>query len=156
MTAGGGTRVRSEATAPAKDDRAGGTPFTREEFDAYQRLTEARGAAAAKINATTLPAPAKAKLVARFNGLARFTEADVDNEIKAERDYVVRMAEALGGDAGKVKLNAGDIQVEDRSVRVAHMLWTATGSPEPSVTEPMRTCRVGFLFMRPFILADGA
>ena len=114
----------AEAIAPApanRDDRAG-TPLTREDFDAYVKLQEARAAAAVKINATTLPAPAKAKLVARFNGLARFTEADLDNEIKAERDYVVRMAESLGADAGKVRMNAGDIVVEDRSKRIAHML----------------------------------
>jgi hypothetical protein len=34
--------------------------------------------------------------VARFGTLERFTEADVDTEIKAEREYVVRLAESMG------------------------------------------------------------
>ncbi|MGQ0545550.1 MAG: phage major capsid protein [Betaproteobacteria bacterium] len=127
------------APAPA-NDRAG-DPLTREEFAEYRRLTEARAAARAKIGATTLPQPSKDVLVARFEKLARFTEADVDTEIKAERDQVVRLLESQGVDAGKVKLAAGDIQVEDRSKRVAHMLDAffnpggkdAEGKPYPAV-----------------------
>lgn len=116
----------AEALAPVedphkRDDRAG-QPLTREEFDGYQRLVEARGAARVKIEATRLPQPVKERLVARFNGLARFTEADVDNEIKAERDFVVRMAESLGADLGKVKVDTGDIEVGDRSKSIADML----------------------------------
>lgn len=108
------------ADKPAPTDRAG-EPMTREEFRTYQRLVEARAAARTKILATTLPQPSKDQLLIRFDRLERFTEADVDAEIKAERDHVVRLAEAFGLDAGKVKLD-GDIQVEDRPAKIAGML----------------------------------
>lgn len=112
--------LAAEKPAPGQD-RAG-EPLTREEFQAYQRLVEARAAARAKIEATTLPQPSKDQLVARFNRLDRFVEADVDTEIKAERAHVVRIAESLGLDAGKVKVEAGDIVVEDHSKKIADML----------------------------------
>lgn len=103
--------------------RQDGPQMTREEFQAELRMVEARAQARARINATKLPEPSKAALIKRFEGLARFTEADVDTEIKAERDYVVRIMEATGGDAGAVRLSeAGDIQVEDRSKMIAEML----------------------------------
>lgn len=107
--------------APATDIQAGPV-MTRADFDGYVKLREAREAAAKKINATTLPAPIKEVLVTRFNRLERFTEADVDAEIKNERELVVRVAESLGMDRGKVKLDTGDIQVEDRSLKMAQML----------------------------------
>lgn len=110
------------ADKPLPTDRAG-EPMTRAEFTEYQRMVEARAAAAVRINATTLPQPSKDQLVARFNRLERFVEADVDAEIKAEREHVVRLAEALGADAGKVKLEGGaDIQVEDRRTKMVGML----------------------------------
>ena len=108
----------AEAMAPAPS----ADMLSRAEFQEAMQLQALRASASAKINATKLPAPSKERLVARFNGLARFTEADIDSEIKAEQAHVVRMAEALGVDAGKVKLAAGDIQVEDRSVRINDML----------------------------------
>ncbi len=114
--------VKPEAPAPEKKEDKAGEALTREEFQEYQRLTEARAAACTRIDATTLPQPSKDELKSRFARLARFSEADVDNEIKAERAKVVRIAEALGVDAGKVKLAAGDIQVEDRSAKVAQMM----------------------------------
>lgn len=107
-----------------RTDSASGTPMTREEFAEYQRLVEARTGAVAQIQATTLPKPAKDALIARFGSrLERFTEADVKNEIEAERGRVIALIEATGGDAGKVRLaSAGDIQVGDRSTQIAHML----------------------------------
>jgi len=109
------------ADKPLPTDKAD-EPMTRAEFQDYQRLVEARAAARTKILATTLPQPSKDQLVNRFERLERFTEADVDTEIKAERAHVVRLAESLGVDAGKVKIEGADIQVEDRSVKVAAML----------------------------------
>jgi len=104
------------------NDRQDGPAMTRREFDeamAHQRLLES---AKARINRTTLPEPSKEQLIARFAKLQTFTEKDVDDEIKAERDHVVRIAESLGADAGKVRLAAGDIQVGDRSKQITHML----------------------------------
>jgi hypothetical protein len=112
---------REAVAAPATDTQAGGV-MTRKDFEEYQRLVEARQAAATKINATTLPQPSKDALIARFAKLARFSEADVDTEIKSEREFAVRMAESLGIDKGKVAFAAGDIQVGDRSVAIAAML----------------------------------
>lgn len=104
---------------------AGADVVTREEMQNYRRLAEARAAAGAKVGATTLPAPAKNRLLARLNAiedLTQLTEAKVDEAIKAERAEVVALLEATGADDGKVKLYAGDIEVEDRSVKVGAML----------------------------------
>lgn len=102
----------AEALAPAPRPGNGNEPVTREEL----RMVEARASARTKIAASTLPQPAKEKLQARFDGLSRFTEADVDAEIKAEREYLARFAES-----GRVQLGGLDIQVEDRPKKIAEM-----------------------------------
>jgi hypothetical protein len=84
---------------------------------AQLRMVEARAYARAQIAACGLPQPAKDKLQARFDGLERFVEADVDAEIKAERAYLARMTES-----GRVQMQGLDIQVEDRSKKIAEML----------------------------------
>lgn len=91
----------------------GDKPVTREEL----RMIEARANARTAIAGSNLPQPAKDRLQARFDGLARFTEADVTNEIKAEREYLARMTES-----GRVQLGGLDVEVEDRSKKIGSML----------------------------------
>lgn len=99
---------KEPAAAPANDDK----PVTREEL----RMIEARASARTAIASSNLPQPAKDRLQARFDGLARFVEADVTNEIKAEREYLARMTES-----GRVQLGGLDVDVEDRSKKVGEM-----------------------------------
>lgn len=103
-----------EAPAPKADADAGDKPVTQEQL----RMVEARAHARAAIAGSKLPAPAQERLQKRFDGLARFAEADVDAEIKAEREYLARFAES-----GRVQLGQlADVEVEDRSVKVQEML----------------------------------
>jgi hypothetical protein len=84
---------------------------------AQLRMIEARAYARAQIASCGLPEPARERLQARFDGMERFTEADVDAEIKAERAYLARFVES-----GRVRMEGLDIHVEDRSVKIADML----------------------------------
>lgn len=52
------------------------------------RMVEARGTMRDRISRSKLPAVAQARLVARFNALERFTEAEVEDAIREEIDYV--------------------------------------------------------------------
>ena len=83
------------------------------------RLVEARTAAQISISASTLPAPAKERLLADFANRLHFTEADVSAAISVEREYLAKFTES-----GKVTtgdFNNGRI-TEERSTRVAGML----------------------------------
>lgn len=83
------------------------------------RMIEARANMRSSIATCNLPQPAKDRLLADFNGRARFVEADVTAAVEAERSYLARFTES-----GHV--NVGDFgsgaRVEDRSVKMAGML----------------------------------
>lgn len=82
------------------------------------RMIEARANARAKINAAALPQPAKDRLLGIFEARERFVEADVDAQIKDERDYLARFTES-----GHVKMTGLHIEnSEPRSKVVAGML----------------------------------
>lgn len=83
------------------------------------RMIEARMQARSIIGASTLPDAAKDKLLTDFTTRARFTEADVKAAIEGERTYLARFVES-----GRVNLSglSVDIQVEDRSQKMAEML----------------------------------
>lgn len=100
------------AATPGGGDVAGATL-------AEVRMVEARMRARELIAASTLPQPAKDRLLTQFAARDRFVEADVTAAISAERDYLARFVES-----GRVNLGglALDIQVEDRSVKMADML----------------------------------
>lgn len=90
---------------------------TQEQLAELMRMTEARAHLRTAVPNSKLPAPAQERLLADFQARAKFTEADVDAAIKAERAYVARFTEA-----GRVQMDAsGDIVVEDRSVKMAAM-----------------------------------
>lgn len=95
--------------APAKDAPAA---VTAEDL----RMVEAKINGRTKIATCGLPAPAVKRLLAEFEGRARFTEADVDVAIKDEREYLAKFTES-----GHVVLAEGDISIEDRSKKIADM-----------------------------------
>jgi hypothetical protein len=102
----------AEALAPAAP-APGAEPVTQEQL----RMVEARSYARGAIERSKLPQPARDRLQARFDGLARFENKQVDDEIKAEREYLARFTEG-----GKVKLEGLEpIEVEDRSKKIAEM-----------------------------------
>nr|WP_315237711.1 hypothetical protein [uncultured Albidiferax sp.] len=97
----------------AQGDQA---PVTRAEMAMFQL----RQTAGSRIAASKLPTVAKERLTTQFNGMDRFTEAQVDAAIKSEGDYLARFSES---GAVRVPLfGNGDIQVGDRSVMVKDML----------------------------------
>lgn len=100
-------------TEAARGDDA---PVTRADL---QMLT-LRQQAGSKIAGSKLPQIAKDKLAGHFNGLERFTEAQVDQAIKDEGDYLARFTES--GAVRVPMFGAGGIEVGDRSVQVKDML----------------------------------
>jgi hypothetical protein len=91
-------------------------PVTRAELQMFN----IRQAALSKIAASTLPAPAKERLTAHFGNLERFTEAQVDESIKSEREYLARFTES--GSVRVPAFGAGSIEVGDKSVQIKDML----------------------------------
>lgn len=82
------------------------------------RMIEARASANAAINGSTLPQPAKDRLLRTFATRERFVEADWTAAIKDEREYLARFAES-----GRVNLgDFQEIKVEDRAAKIDGML----------------------------------
>lgn len=101
-----------EAVAPAQSQQEGGV--TLEDL----RMVEARANARVTIMGSTLPQPAKDKLLADFAARERFTEADVTGAIANERTYLARFAES-----GQVRMPNIEVSItEPRHVKVAQML----------------------------------
>lgn len=86
------------------------------EAQAVAAMIQVRAEALTTIAGCKLPAPAKAKLTARFTEAQRYTAADVDAAIKGEQAYLAQFVES-----GKVSLAGLDIDVEDRSVAINDM-----------------------------------
>lgn len=101
------------AAAKPKGGQDDDQPLTRAEA----RMIEARAYARAQIAETKLPDAAKKKLRAQFEGLERFSEAQVDAAITAERDYLATITQS-----GRVQMGGLDIEVEDRSKAIDQML----------------------------------
>lgn len=102
-----------EAVAPAPQPQAGA------DIDERLRMIEARGQARTTIAASTLPQPAKDRLLADFAARARFVEADVAAAIEGERAYLARFTEA----GHVVGLGEGRIESgQDRADKLAKML----------------------------------
>lgn len=113
-----GSLVPNEPGTQALREAAAGddAPVTRADLE----MLRLRNVASNRIAASTLPAPAKQRLNAQFDNTSRFTEAEIDQAIKAEGDYLARFTES-----GSVRVPAfgnGSIQVGDRSVLMADML----------------------------------
>lgn len=88
-------------------------PVTRAELAMFT----ARGYATMAIAGSTLPQVAKDKLQADFKTRERFTEAEVDNAIKGEREYLARFTESGRPHGGMPRIEVGD-----RTTVIADML----------------------------------
>lgn len=99
-----------EAVAPAPAEN-------NQSLDAV-KLVECRIVARDLLSAAKLPQPAKDRLLARFvEATVPFKAAEVEKAIEDERAYLGRFTES-----GKPVIPFDDVQVEDRSVKVADML----------------------------------
>lgn len=99
---------------PLREARTGDdAPLTRGELLQHQ----ARLYAVSAIAASTLPTVAKDKLQADFRARERFTEAQVDQAINAEREYLARFTESGRATGGMPRIEVGD-----RTVVIADML----------------------------------
>lgn len=112
-------KAQADADAAAKarltEGKGSGdeAPVTRAEMALHQ----ARLYASSAIAASTLPQVAKTKLQAEFRARERFTEAQVDEAITAEREYLAKFTES-----GKATGGMPRIELGDRTVQVADML----------------------------------
>jgi hypothetical protein len=93
-----GTQQRLSESAPAD------APVTRAELAQHH----ARLYASQAIAASTLPQAAKDKLQTFYRGAERFTEADVDEGIKSEREYLARFTESGRPTGGMPRIEVGD------------------------------------------------
>ncbi|WP_238945660.1 hypothetical protein [Vandammella animalimorsus] len=109
----GATGAGSDALREAQGDDA---PVTRAEL----QMLQLRQTAGQRIAASTLPAPAKQRLQTQFERAERFTEAEIDQAIKAEGEYLARFTES--GSVRVPVFGGGSIEVGDRSVQVREML----------------------------------
>jgi hypothetical protein len=108
--AGGGGQRITEA------NNGDNTPVTRAEL----QMIELRQKASAKISGSKLPQVAKDKLQGDFAGRERFVEADIDNAIKTEGEYLARFTES--GAVRVPAFGAGSIVVGDKSLQIKDML----------------------------------
>ncbi|MBI1386287.1 MAG: hypothetical protein GC150_15380 [Rhizobiales bacterium] len=112
------TALFTEALKPVATTNA--TGVTSAELTEVVRMIEARSNARVAIDASRLPDAAKEKLRKQFAALDSFTEADVDQAIKEEREYVGQFRES-----GRVT-GLGDFtrasQGESRAEKIAAML----------------------------------
>lgn len=112
-------RLVEAAKAPGGGNGGSGNgaddePVTRAEL----QMLRLREASTRRIHATNLPAFVKDRLQATLDARERFTEADVDQLIKTEREYIARFTES-----GTVRMGDGArVTVEDRSLAIRDML----------------------------------
>ena len=100
-------KAATAAAAQRMTEANAGTaaPLTRADLDAFN----ARLYAVQAIAASTLPQVAKDKLSADFRGRAeRFTEAQVDAAINAEREYLGKFTESGRATGGMPRIELGD------------------------------------------------
>lgn len=91
---------------------------TQEQLAATLRMTEARSYLRTEVAGSGLPDLAKARIRKAFETRERFAEADVDQAIKDEREYLARVTESghvrdLGD---SIRIEAGESQAEKVSI----------------------------------------
>lgn len=111
---------------------------TRDELNDTLRMVEARGNMRVAIAECGLPDIAKEKLRKQFDSLDRFTEAQVDEAIKAEREYLGKFTES-----GHVQGMGGGYvpSGEDRSEKIGKML-DAFFDPNDRSVNSFRECYI--------------
>lgn len=107
------------------DGRRDGSPapavgVTMDEVEAKVRMVEARSHMRVAIAESGLPDKAKQKLRKQFGALERFTEAQVDQAVTDEREYLASFSESgrVTGLGGNSRIESG----EDRAEKVTQML----------------------------------
>ena len=103
-----------EAMATDKQVPSGSDPaahVTSEEMREAVALVEARQTMRDRVSKSALPDKAKTRLVERFEGAERFTEAEVDQAIRDEAEYLASFTESGHvqglGDSGRVVVGDG-------------------------------------------------
>ena len=110
----------ADDTAGKNDnDNKGATGVTAEEMEERMRMVEAKSYMRETVAASKLPDAAKEKLREQFGAMANFKEAQVDEAIKAEGEYLAKFTES-----GKVNgMGEGRTEYgEDRADKVNTML----------------------------------
>lgn len=108
------------AEAAAAQSGAAAQGVSQEQLDDSLRMVEARANMRVSIAECGLPEAARTKLRKHFDGMDRFTEAQVGAAIKDERDYLAKFTES-----GNVSGLGGDSHIgmgKDRSEQVEQML----------------------------------
>lgn len=99
---------------------AAGTAVTMDDVDAKVRMVEARSHMRVAVAESGLPDKAKDKLRRQFGAMEHFTEAQVDQAVADEREYLASFTESgrVIGLGDNSRFESG----EDRSEKVARML----------------------------------
>ncbi|MDP3613727.1 MAG: hypothetical protein Q8R98_17955, partial [Rubrivivax sp.] len=106
--------VRVTEARRASAAGGGDAPVTQADLAMFRT----RSTAALKVAGCGLPQAARERVQQQLDARERFTEADVDTVIAAERAYLARFTES-----GAVRMGGlGSIEVQDRSVAVGEML----------------------------------
>ncbi|HHJ80352.1 MAG TPA: hypothetical protein ENJ65_01825 [Candidatus Tenderia electrophaga] len=133
--------TKSEAAAGAGDGEPSpaNTGVSKDELDSSIRMVEARAHARVAIAESGLPDLAKTKLRDQFTTMVSFTEAQVDEAITAEREYLAKFTESghvvdLGGGS---RIESG----EGRSDKVGKML-DAFFDPNNREVNSFRECYI--------------
>lgn len=110
----------TQAAQQARTGTDGGSTLTREDLEAHTRLIEARAHLRAAVAESGLPDLAKTRIKKQFEKSERFTEAEVDEAIEGERQYLATLTESghVSGLGGGSLIESG----EDRSEKVSTML----------------------------------
>jgi hypothetical protein len=86
--------LAGDGDTPVEDDPAAGTIVSPEVLREAVRMVEARGTMRDRVNKSGLPDKAKERLIDQFQGEETFTEAQVDQAIKDEADYLASFTES--------------------------------------------------------------
>jgi hypothetical protein len=97
-----------EAMTPQKEASETPAGVTQAELKETIRMVEARSYAATTIGACNLPDKAKDKLRSQFGPEVNFTEAQVDDAIKTEREYLASFVESGKVDMGDLGVEVGE------------------------------------------------
>ena len=114
------TKSGSSAAAGDGEPSPASTGVSKTELESSIRMVEARAHARVAIAESGLPDLAKTKLREQFDEMDNFTEAQVDEAISSEREYLAKFTES-----GQVVGMGGDSRIESgeaRSEKVAKML----------------------------------
>ncbi len=110
--------IAVDASASAANAEIPGAGVTRDEMNESIRMVEARSHVRVALAESALPDEAKSKLKKQFDGMATFIEANVDDAIASEKEYLANFTES-----GHVNVSSGTrIEMGDRGGNINAML----------------------------------